>query len=200
MHKLHRRLFYILLIGVFSISYVMAQTTPADDTANPELSMPNRPFEDPQNMSVPDMCLSSTITFENDPTTNADANACFEGGSLAGRCDSSDVNGDGLITDFDRDWMYTSGWYLIRWECSLITREEIPEPFRPQEPVFFEIEDDTFICIVGGTAANCPSTILTCAQLFTCQEARDCLAAGANHLDSDGDCIPCEDEPTLMCS
>lgn len=46
----------------------------------------------------------------------------------------------------------------------------------------------------GGNPANCPSTALTCLQLFTCQEARDCLAAGNTSLDPDGNGIPCETE------
>jgi hypothetical protein len=45
----------------------------------------------------------------------------------------------------------------------------------------------------------CPSTGFTCPQLFTCQEAYACLAAGNLSLDPDGDGIPCEDAP-LMCS
>jgi hypothetical protein len=45
----------------------------------------------------------------------------------------------------------------------------------------------------------CPSTAFTCPQLFTCQEAYACLAAGNFSLDPDNDGIPCEDAP-LMCS
>jgi uncharacterized protein YraI len=49
----------------------------------------------------------------------------------------------------------------------------------------------------GGTA--CPSTGFSCSQLFTCQEARACLAAGNFSLDPDSDGIPCEDVP-LNCT
>lgn len=47
----------------------------------------------------------------------------------------------------------------------------------------------------GGTppaSAVCPSTSFTCNQLFTCQEAQACLAAGNFLLDTDNDGIPCE--------
>jgi uncharacterized protein YraI len=49
----------------------------------------------------------------------------------------------------------------------------------------------------GGTA--CPSTGFTCAQLFTCQEAKACLGAGNFSLDPDNDGIACEDAP-LNCT
>jgi len=39
----------------------------------------------------------------------------------------------------------------------------------------------------------CPSTAFTCNQLFTCQEAQACLAAGNFSLDGDGDGVPCEE-------
>ncbi len=45
---------------------------------------------------------------------------------------------------------------------------------------------------------SCPSLGFTCAQLFTCDEARACLAAGNFALDPDGDGFPCE-EPPLSC-
>jgi len=51
----------------------------------------------------------------------------------------------------------------------------------------------------GGTTA-CPSTGFTCSQLFTCQEARACLGAGAFQLDPDGDSIPCEAPEALACT
>ncbi|MCU0499852.1 MAG: SH3 domain-containing protein [Anaerolineae bacterium] len=49
----------------------------------------------------------------------------------------------------------------------------------------------------GSTAASgvfgvCPSLTYTCGQLFSCQEARACLAAGNSALDPDGNGIPCE--------
>ncbi len=50
----------------------------------------------------------------------------------------------------------------------------------------------------GGTATGavpsvCPSTAFNCNQLFTCDEARACLAAGNFSLDADNDSVPCEE-------
>lgn len=39
----------------------------------------------------------------NDITVNDRANSCFEGGGMAGKCDS--------------DWTWTCGWYVMRWEA-----------------------------------------------------------------------------------
>ncbi len=49
----------------------------------------------------------------NDPQINERANACYEGGTLEGMCDSQ------LLWD--------AGWYLIRFEFGLLSREEIPD-------------------------------------------------------------------------
>jgi uncharacterized protein YraI len=48
-----------------------------------------------------------------------------------------------------------------------------------------------------GTTAVCPSLAFTCNQLFTCSEARACLAAGNFSLDPDGNGVPCEQN--LLC-
>lgn len=42
-----------------------------------------------------------------------------------------------------------------------------------------------------GPVTSCPSVTYTCSQLFSCQEAYACLAAGNLSLDPDGDGIPC---------
>lgn len=48
----------------------------------------------------------------NDPRVNERANACFEGATLYGKCDSP--------------LMWEAGWYLIRYEAKIFTAEEIP--------------------------------------------------------------------------
>lgn len=48
----------------------------------------------------------------NDPTANERANACYEGSSMAGKCNSQ------------IEW--DAGWFLIRYEFGLLTRDEIP--------------------------------------------------------------------------
>lgn len=47
-----------------------------------------------------------------DPRTNENANACYQGGSMDGRCQNA--------------LHWNAGWYLIRWEFMLMTREDVP--------------------------------------------------------------------------
>ena len=54
---------------------------------------------------------------ENDPRTNPDANACFVGGSMVGKCGDSDL-------------FWNAGWYLIRFERGLITRDQVPDQYK----------------------------------------------------------------------
>ncbi|HEX2623463.1 MAG TPA: hypothetical protein VHL11_25050, partial [Phototrophicaceae bacterium] len=56
----------------------------------------------------------------NDPNVNDQANACYDGGTLEGVCSVTDVNGDKEITQQDIDWMWTAGWYLIRYQYGLL--------------------------------------------------------------------------------
>jgi len=69
--------------------------------------------------------LSSAQT-NNDPNFNEDANACFEGGTLAGFCNVTDADRDGDVDESDIKWMWTCGWYLIRADYGLIDRADIP--------------------------------------------------------------------------
>lgn len=48
----------------------------------------------------------------NDPDDNDRANACYEGGSMEGKCDE------------EIEW--SAGWYLIRYEYGLLAREDVP--------------------------------------------------------------------------
>lgn len=66
------------------------------------------------------------------------------------------------------------------------------------EPIFTGITGTT-PDQTGTTGATvvCPSLAFTCNQLFTCEEALACLAAGNFSLDPDGDNIPCEE---TLCS
>lgn len=47
------------------------------------------------------------------PTLDPDANACFDGGSMAGKCDTT--------------WEWECGWYLIRYDNGLFSKAEMPE-------------------------------------------------------------------------
>lgn len=48
----------------------------------------------------------------NDPNTNDRANACYEEGSMASKCDT--------------EWEWVCGWHLIQFEYGLTDREEFP--------------------------------------------------------------------------
>lgn len=61
----------------------------------------------------------------NDPSTNPDANACYEGGSLEGKC-NSDLNGDGVVSDAEIDWSWNCGWYAIRVENGILPTSSVP--------------------------------------------------------------------------
>ncbi len=52
----------------------------------------------------------------NDPRVNERANACYDGGTLAGKCDEQ------------AEW--DAGWYLIRFEYGLLNCDNFPSQFR----------------------------------------------------------------------
>ncbi len=62
----------------------------------------------------------------NDPTINERANACFEGGSLEGQCNTVDIDRNGTVDDWEIEWHYVCGWYLIRFEQGLIAGTNLP--------------------------------------------------------------------------
>lgn len=53
----------------------------------------------------------------NDPHVNPDANACFTGGSMAGKC--------GLD-----EQLWIAGWYAIRFEYGMISGDQIPDQYK----------------------------------------------------------------------
>ena len=61
--------------------------------------------------------FNSKTSDENDPLTNPDANACFIGGSMVGKCGDSDL-------------FWNAGWYLVRFEQSIITRDQVPDQYK----------------------------------------------------------------------
>jgi hypothetical protein len=75
----------------------------------------------------------------NDPATNPRANACFVGGSLEGKCSSTDVDGDGAISLSDISWMWEAGWYLIRYQAGIISEADFPLQFIDLLPRLEEI-------------------------------------------------------------
>ena len=67
----------------------------------------------------------------NDPRVNDLANACYFGGTLSGKCNTTDVNSDKVVDSYDRDWMWNAGWHLIRYEYNVIIREDFDEGYFP---------------------------------------------------------------------
>ncbi|MEO1288622.1 MAG: hypothetical protein AAFV93_12705, partial [Chloroflexota bacterium] len=75
----------------------------------------------------------------NDPTINDDANACFAGGVLEGRC-NDDLDGDGIITDVETNWAWNCGWYLIRYNDGMFSRDDVPLTCQIMLPTEIESE------------------------------------------------------------
>lgn len=63
----------------------------------------------------------------NDPNVNEAANACLEGGTLAGKC----------WEDAD---MWNTGWYLIRYQYGMIDRDIFPDQHKWSLPSLAEEE------------------------------------------------------------
>jgi hypothetical protein len=70
-----------------------------------------------------------------DPTANPDANACFEGGELFERCDTSDFNADGVVSQDEKDYAYVYGWYLLRCRVGGFFTEEFCATILPVAPI-----------------------------------------------------------------
>jgi len=66
----------------------------------------------------------------NDPRVNDDANACYFGGTLSGKCNTTDVNGDKVVDSYDRDWMWQAGWHLIRYQYNVVIREDFEPTYQ----------------------------------------------------------------------
>ncbi len=101
----------------------------------------------------------------NDPAENDRANACYEDGSLAGKCDT--------------DWEWTCGWYLIRFEYGSISREEFPGGCASLLPPIIEDEPDTALPSGPGCQLFTGSYVLFTGNF---------LAAGATTY-SDATCL-----------
>jgi hypothetical protein len=94
----------------------------------------------------------SLVAQETPAPLDPDANACFEGGELFGRCDTSDFNADGVVSQDEKDYAYVYGWYLLRCRVGGFFTEEFCATILP--PVFVEEEAEapipTSICIVAN--------------------------------------------------
>jgi hypothetical protein len=122
--------------------------------------------------------LSTGITFaqepttpgENDPNTNLSANACFVGGALAGKCAATDLDKDGQIAQWEIAYMYTGGWYLIRFQAGIYTRREVPLLYHwmlpPELPlplssdVLAGADETSCIIYLTGPIVGAPTTLI----------------------------------------
>jgi hypothetical protein len=94
----------------------------------------------------------SLVAQETPAPLDPDANACFEGGELFGRCDTSDFNADGVVSQDEKDYAYNYGWYLLRCRVGRFFNEEFCATILP--PVFAEEEGASIpagICIPDTT-------------------------------------------------
>ena len=65
----------------------------------------------------------------NDPRVNPNANACYTGGSMEGKCKLDDQ-------------LWIAGWYAIRFEYGLIGRDQIPDQYKWLLPPLSSATDD----------------------------------------------------------
>lgn len=76
-------------------------------------------------------------------------------------------------------------------ETDTVTLSGVTAPTATPPPFGTPFDLSSLSSTPVGPASSCPSVTYTCSQLFSCQEAFACLAAGNLSLDPDGDGIPC---------
>lgn len=96
----------------------------------------------------------------NDPAVNERANACFDGGTLGTeRCNTTDADEDGTLTQFDIDWMWRCGWFLIRFEEGMIDRDYVPEGCKTAPPIQVYFEESAPTPSPEATPELCAASI-----------------------------------------
>lgn len=79
----------------------------------------------------------------NDPEVNDRANACYEGGTMLNQCNTK------------LDWQ--AGWYLIRFEMGILSRDEIPDWVGwvlPPEVLPDELRNSVMIPVPSGACLS----------------------------------------------
>lgn len=66
--------------------------------------------------------IAADDSLPNNPHVNPDANACLTGGALEGKCD-------------DDPEMWIGGWYLIRYQYHIVTKDQVPPAYHWMLPV-----------------------------------------------------------------
>lgn len=108
----------------------------------------------------------------NDPGVNDRANACYTGGSLAGKCHTTDADRDGDVDQLDVDFMWWCGWYLIRVEYKQLAPSAAPEgcyfePAPPPAPADMPADDDKEECPPFDDDLIPPLTLPMARPLFS---------------------------------
>ncbi|MEM9955831.1 MAG: hypothetical protein AAF846_29800 [Chloroflexota bacterium] len=135
---------------------------------------------------------------DNDPTINDDANACFAGGVLEGRC-NDDLDGDGVITDVETNWAWNCGWYLIRYNNGMYNRDDVPitcqimlPPEIESEIVVVEPVEFAFRSLCGSfgiidSVVTDADPVDTDADRLSDKTEIDCYRTDPNNPDTDAD-------------
>jgi hypothetical protein len=106
---------------------------------------------------------------ENNPNTNPSANACFAGGALAGKCATTDLDKNGQIEQSEITYIYTGGWYLIRFQAGIYSRSEVPLLYHWMLPPELPLSnadgaltggDTTCIIYLIGSIVGAPTTLI----------------------------------------
>jgi hypothetical protein len=74
------------------------------------------------------LLLSSLAILAQEDESNdlaPDANACNEGGAMAGKC-NIDFDENGVVDDYEIAWAWTCGWYIARYNAGIISRSQVP--------------------------------------------------------------------------
>jgi len=82
---------------------------------------------------LPLTVLAQDNTYNPAPESPQD-NECFAGGTMEGKCSSTDIDGNGLIEDWEMNWHWECGWYLARFNNGVFSRSDIPRRCRSLLP------------------------------------------------------------------
>ena len=99
-------------------------------------------------MCVLGLSLAAQDAEPNDPRVNERANACYDGGTLEGKC------------QIEEEWK--AGWYLIRVEYGIFAQDDVPQSYQwlfpdeeeePEEESRYRLCFSTPVDAAGGASA-----------------------------------------------
>jgi hypothetical protein len=99
----------------------------------------------------------------NNPNENPNSNACYEDGSMAGKCDTPEK--------------WEAGWYLIRFEYGLISRENFPSYFSWALPEEVQEDSAPANCFTNGTYSLLYNGNSGSLNNFTIYNSTDCTGS-----------------------